>query len=740
MSARLLTALAVLAPALCPNAAAQRDDVVAHDAVAPAQHGWLSWRGPQQDGTSLETGLPERVASEAGTSTWTYPLAGRGTPVVAGERVFAFGYDGEGPDLQEVLVCLDARSGKRLWEQRFNDFLSDTIYQRYSIGSPTVDPDTGNVLCLSSAGELTCFTADGEQVWQRCMMAEVGRMTFPNGRTGSPLVDGELAIVHVVSAAWGPHGPARDRFYAYDKRTGESVWTSVPGESPQDNPMSLPVLAFESGRRVLYATTGCGHLVCIDVRTGDPIWRYHMSVGGMNSSAVLHGDTVIAIHGRENLDSSAAGRMVAVARGGKGQLDKSAERWRADLGAFSSSPVLVGSRIYQTTETGDLHCVDADTGKVLWHVKLAPDQIHASPAWGDGKLYVPMNNGSFHICKPTDEGPNVVQSLQLAGNCLGAPAIANGRVYVHTTDRLYCFAGPGGQPKPVAPAAATEPAPGAPVRLQVIPADFVARQGDTVRLRARSLDANGLVVADPASDVTWSGLPPRGVAIEGGALRVAADAPPMAGMLQAGAGGLAGAARLRIVPAVPFTIDFANAKAPSPPPPYWLGAGPKWEIRELDGDKVLARKLDNPLFQRTMSLLGHPSETNYTMQADIRSDGNRRTLSSGGVINQRYLIMLKGNHQELEVSSNEELFKVGVKFAWQAGKWYRLKTRVDVAADGAGVVRAKAWPRDEAEPDAWTIEVPHARANTHGAPGVYGFTPQSRFAVYIDNIVVTKND
>jgi hypothetical protein len=163
-------------------------------------------------------------------------------------------------------------------------------------------------------------------------------------------------------------------------------------------------------------------------------------------------------------------------------------------------------------------------------------------------------------------------------------------------------------------------------------------------------------------------------------------------------------------------------------------------VRELDGDQVLAKKLDNPLFQRTMSLIGHPGETNYTMRADVRSDGNRRILSSVGVINQRYLIMLKGNHQELEVSSNEELLKVGVKFAWQAGKWYRLATRVDVAEGGKGVVRAKAWPRDEPEPADWTIEVPVPHANTHGAPGIYGFTPQSRFAVYIDNIVVTKND
>ena len=35
-------------------------------------------------------------------------------------------------------------------------------------------------------------------------------------------------------------------------------------------------------------------------------------------------------------------------------------------------------------------------------MKLAPDQIHASPTWADGKLYVPMFDGKVFVV--TDEG------------------------------------------------------------------------------------------------------------------------------------------------------------------------------------------------------------------------------------------------------------------------------------------------------------------------------------------------
>ncbi len=72
--------------------------------------------------------------------------------------------------------------------------------------------------------------------------------------------------------------------------------------------------------------------------------------------------------------------------------------------------------------------------------------------------------------------------------------------------------------------------------------------------------------------------------------------------------------------------------------------------------------------------------------------------------------------------------------------WYTLKSRVDLDASGAATIRAKAWPRDEAEPADWMLEFTHRIGHTHGAPGIYGFAPQSRFRVYLDNYIVTPND
>ena len=162
-------------------------------ASAGVARGWLAWRGPQQNGTSAETGLPDKVDSSA--PLWTIDLPGRGTPVINGDKVYVLGYEGTGSNLQQVLRCVEADSGRKIWEQRFNDFLSDTVYDRYSIGSPVIDRETGNVYVLTTAGEFVAFTGDGERLWEHSMMEDYGRLTFPNGRVGSPVIDDDLVIV-----------------------------------------------------------------------------------------------------------------------------------------------------------------------------------------------------------------------------------------------------------------------------------------------------------------------------------------------------------------------------------------------------------------------------------------------------------------------------------------------------------------------------------------------------------------
>ncbi|HMP82072.1 MAG TPA: PQQ-binding-like beta-propeller repeat protein [Verrucomicrobiota bacterium] len=746
---------------------------------ASSVNGWLAWRGPEQTGVSRETGLPDRIDPK--NPLWRVEFPGASTPVIANGRLYIMGYLGEGADLQEGVACFDAETGKKLWQHLYNDFLSDTIYLRYATASPAIDPETGNVFIQGTQGILAGFTPDGKLLWKKSLMEEFGRLTFPNARTASPVIEGDLVITRGITANWGAQGPAGDRFYAFDKKTGELVWSSSPSDRPRDNSFSHPYITTRDGKRVLYAALGDGSVAAINARTGEPIWRVPLFRAGINATVLVHNnDKVIAIFGvpyepgqlvalkiPDVIPGTNAGPVV-IPR-------KDVELWAAEISTSTSSPILVGDMIYVVAEKGDLCAVNANTGETKWKLKLGIEQRNSCPLFADGKLYVPMLDnpagkgsgegseagtaGAFYIIKPGDQ-PEMLQHAELEGRCFGTPVAYNGKLYMQTTKYLYCWGNKGDNPG-LKPAAVAEdlPKPGVAKSLQIIPSEATLRPGQSASFRARKLDPNGFVVEQIADVKTlrWTNYIPPTARVRStmkasfnadGQLVAANETSPSAGAFEATLGDLKGYIRGRALPYLPLNEDFESfalsemntneSAAFAYPPLPWIGARFKFEIRERDGTKCLTKTIDNKFFQRATVFLGSSTAKNYTIEADVMSDGNRRKMSEVGVVCQRYAIVLKGNEQKLEVNSNLERLRESVDFKWSPNEWYRLKARVDVAPDGTGVVRAKAWKRGDPEPDAWTIEVKHNTAHQEGSPGLFGFSPQD-MRVYIDNIKVTAN-
>lgn len=796
--------------------------------------GWLTWRGPDANGTSRETGLPDKVDAKA--PLWAIDFPGQSTPVIANGRLYINGYQGDGPDLQEVIACFDAETGKQVWEHRFSDFLSDTIYLRYATSSPTIDPETGNVYFQGTQGIFACFTPDGKEVWEHSLMEEYGRLTFPNSRTATPVVDKELVITRGITSNWGAQGAAGDRFYAFDKKTGELVWASSPAERPQDNTFSFPLMTWIDGKRVLVSAAGDSSVIGLNARNGDPLFRFPAAgsgaKGGINSAVLRYKDNVLIIHESENLDTSEVGRSASYkipmhphpTEPGKGQQypAKDLENWRNPLGNLASSPCLVGNRMYEVTGTGEVASVDADTGKILWKLKVAPEQRQSSPFYADGKLYVAVyiaggtdaegkaaaeggtgGNGELYVLDPKDAGAKVLSHTPLEGRCYGSPIAYDGKLYLQTDRKFYCFGKAGHNAGlPPAPKAEEWPKAGPAAVIQIIPNEVALKPGEAAPLRFRALDANGFTAdenLDPKKVTVESFVPPtalvkakmNGTYADG---KLVADATrlPSAGAFMAKSGELKGTMRGRVLSDLPLKQDFqsfdlpfktgpgpngagaapaptaaapaapsasgaAPAATPPPgptnwnaveqptafnyPPLAWNGARFRFEVRAVPNEpdnKALSKTIDNKIFQRAQVFIGHPESKNYTCEADLMSEGNKRKMTEVGLINQRYAIILKGNAQQIEINSNQAIFRASVPFKWVANTWYHLKTRVDVAPDGSGVVRAKAWKKGDPEPEAWNIEAPHTHAHTHGCPGIFAFAPGEQHA-WIDNISATQN-
>ena len=108
----------------------------------------------------------------------------------------------------------------------------------------------------------------------------------------------------------------------------------------------------------------------------------------------------------------------------------------------------------------------------------------------------------------------------------------------------------------------------------------------------------------------------------------------------------------------------------------------------------------------------------YTVQADVRGAGEGQKLPDIGVIAQRYTLAMLGADQELQIRywppQVATQFSETIPFTWKPNKWYTLKFQAAVE-DGKAILKGKIWPRDEKEPDAWTIEATDKLPKSKGA-------------------------
>src|SRR5918993_6097793 len=97
-SALVLAAIGSLTSPLLAQKSSSKAPAAAAKASTGSQ-GWFNWRGPNQDGTSPETGLPEKV--DASAPLWSADFPGQSSPVIANGKLYINGYLGDGSELQE---------------------------------------------------------------------------------------------------------------------------------------------------------------------------------------------------------------------------------------------------------------------------------------------------------------------------------------------------------------------------------------------------------------------------------------------------------------------------------------------------------------------------------------------------------------------------------------------------------------------------------------------------------------
>ena len=395
---------------------------------------WPTFRGPQRNAISPETGLLQEWPSDGPKLLWQTQGAGRGysSLAIAGGRIFTLG---DGPstadDKDEYLLCFEQADGKPRWRAKtgaaFHHRNADWGSSR---STPTVDGAL--VYVLTPTSDLVCCqTADGKERWRKNLKADFGGNKADGwGYSESVLVDGELVIC--------TPGGQKATLVALNKHTGEPGWTAVR-EGDRGAGHASIVVSEIAGTRVYVQCTGSGPLG-VRASDGKVLWSFPIrQITAVIPTPIVRGDLVFftAAYGL-------GGGLLRQVPAADGEV-KIEEVYpiNIELANKHGGVVLVRDFLYgDSDDKGVLFCAELLTGKNRWKHRGA-GKGSASVAEADGRLYVHFADGTMSLVEASPDEYRELGSFKVPGSGerpgWSHPVISDGKLYVREQDTLCCY-------------------------------------------------------------------------------------------------------------------------------------------------------------------------------------------------------------------------------------------------------------------------------------------------------------
>ncbi len=385
--------------------------------LAPAAQGadWPSWRGPNGDGKSPDTGLLKKWPEGGPPLLWKVDYIGKGfsTVAVSDGMIFTTGdIDGK-----HVLFAFDI-NGKPKWKK-----VHDDAWTRSHPGSRSTPViDEGDLYILSGNGLAGCYDAKtGRKKWTR-HAREFGGRTPGWGYAESILIYKNLAV-------FTPGG--KNCIAALNKKTGRTIWTST-GFTGGAQYGSCCVFTFKNAPFIA-AGTGKG-IVCVFAGNGKVQCSNPFSAGNTaNCPTPAYSDGYL-------FWANGYGKGgICLKLGVKNRALAMQEAWRTrDMNCHHGGYIIHKGYIYGNNG-GRWACLDLKTGKTMWNERSVGK---GSLCYADGMLYLfGESRGKVGLATCSPEGLEMRGEFSADGSgpSWAHPVVIGGRLYIRYDKNLYCF-------------------------------------------------------------------------------------------------------------------------------------------------------------------------------------------------------------------------------------------------------------------------------------------------------------
>ncbi len=397
------------------------------DRIYAAPSDWPWWRGPMRNGTAAAEQMPPTSFSAVMNVRWKAEVAGRGygSPTVVGNRLFLATGD-ESTGAQSV-ICYDRESGTQLWKTVVHPSggMMKNVKSTLASSTPACDAERVFINFPNSDTLVTsALDRDGKILWQ----TKIADYVIHQGYGASPAIYQDLVIVSADNKAGGA-------IAGLERASGEMVWRR---DRPQLPNYPSPIILNVAGKDQVIMV-GCNQVVSYDPLTGQTNWETAGATEECVTSTVTDGKLIYTSGGYPTNHMSAI------------SADGSATKvWENKERLYVPSLVIHNGYLYGVLDAGIAMCWKADSGKEMWKARLG-GTFTSSPVLVGDKIFISNEAGEFFVYQATPEKFAQVSKNKLGDLVMATPAICGSEIFHRVThvgddgsqhEMLYCIAAP----------------------------------------------------------------------------------------------------------------------------------------------------------------------------------------------------------------------------------------------------------------------------------------------------------